>query len=193
MRKVRHPHQILEASEMDAGQLYAFVHACESGRHSVSHYTMGGVVADSPAAARRLGHDLDRGYLLGSTEEPQVEMLVAAAPAGPVVTVHMDGWFAGCSAPASVATLVYWRESPTRRTDWDTLLTYLGPPAETYDDQHFLVAPAREWEADPRLHSANWDNPDIVVERAVESAAGWERRMRARAHAAMARMLGFHE
>ncbi len=181
-------------SELVVGERYAFVHACQSGNHFVFHYAMGGVVADSAAAARRLGHDLNHGFLLGSKDEPQVEMLIAAPATGPVVTVHMDGWHAGCSVLASSPVLVYWRQKYGCRTGWDLLTTYFGPPEKEYDDHHCLVVPVREWDADPRLHVATWSNPDGVVERAssAESAAGWERRMRARAHAAMARMLGFH-
>jgi len=188
-RKVRHPHQVLEASEMVVGQLYSFVHAYESGSCSDSapSYTMGGVIDDSHAAARRLGHDLD------SADPPKVEMLLATPGAGPIVTVHMDGWCDGDEMEQD-PTLMYWRACLGREIGWDMLSSYLGPEEENErGDYHTVVVPSQRWADDPRLHVSNWSNPDGVVERAIvaESAAGWERRMRARAHAAMARALGF--
>ncbi len=169
---------------MATGEMYAFVTAYE-GSNSVSHYAMGGVFADSVAAARRLGHDLD------STEEPRVEMLVAAPQSGLVVTVHIDGWWYG-GDPDEDPTLMYWREC---RPGWDAMSTYLGPtvPDRESDDHHCIVVPSRAWDADPRLHATNWGDPNAGVERAggMEDAAGWERRMRARTHAAMAKALGF--
>lgn len=151
---------------------------------------MGGVIDDSHAAARRLGHDLD------SADPPKVEMLLAAPGDGPIVTVHMDGWH-DCDEMEQDPTLMYWRECLGRDTGWDMLSSYLGPERERdrdeQNDNHVIVVPSQRWADDPRLHVSNWSNPNGVVERAliVEDAAGWERRMRAKAHAAMARALGF--
>lgn len=185
-RKVRHPHQALEASEMVVGELYAFIRAYENGVDYAAHYTMGGVFDDTRAAAVRLGHDLD------SAGEPEIEMLIAGVGAGAIVTVHMDGWRDG--GDETDPTLMYWRECMGRGLGWDMMWSYLGPERERADSAHTLVVPSQRWADDPRLHVANWSNPDGVVERApiaAESPAEWERRMRARAHAAMAETLGF--
>ncbi len=189
-RKVRHPHHVLEASEMVVGQLYAFVSAAEFGRVWVSRYTMGGVFDDTRAAARRLGHDLD------SVGYPKVEMLLPGAGGGPIVTVHMDGWHAHGEMKQD-PTLMYWRECLGQDIGWDMMWSYLGPEMEgeeEHNDYHILVVPSRHWDDDPRLHVSNWRNPGVVVKRTPivgEFAAEWERRMRAKAHAAMAKMLGF--
>ncbi len=185
-RKVRHPHQVLEASEMVVGQLYAFVTACRNLGTSVSRYTMGGMFDDTHAAARQLGHDLN------SANPPKVEMLLIAPPAGLIVTVHMDGWRHLSSKMEQDPTLMYWRECFGGGANWDMMWSYLGPEREDRD-RHTIVVSSQHWDDDPRLHSTNWHNPDGVIERAavVESAAGWERMMRAKAHAAMAKALGF--
>lgn len=186
MRKVRHPYQVLETSEMVVGQLYAFIYAHEDGNCFASRYTMGGVFDDTRATARRLGYDLD------SEDSLRIEMLIASVVAGPIVTVHTDGWHDG--EEEQDPTLMYWRDCLGGVSGWDRIRCYMGPEEKEGDERHFIVVPDRHWADDPRLHVANWSNPDGVVERAlivVESAAGWERRMRARAHAAMAKSLGF--
>jgi len=172
---------------MVVGQLYAFVHAREDG-NSVSHYTMGGMFDDSYAAARRLGHDLD------SVKRPKIEMLLATPDAGPIVTIHMDRWF-GSDEPADGPALVYWRECLGREIGWDRLHSYLGPEKERDEgvDGHVIVVPSQHWDDDPRLHVSSWSNPNDVVKRILiaEDAVGWEQKMRARTHAAMAKALGF--
>lgn len=83
-RKVRHPYQVLEASEMVVGQRYAFIRVRESNSSLVSHYAMGSVLGDSCAAALRLGYDLL------SVEKLQVEMFVAQATKSH--RHHPHGW-----------------------------------------------------------------------------------------------------
>lgn len=193
MRKVRHPYQVLNASEMVVGQQYAFIFASEFSGIDARHYTMGGVINDSHAAAIRLGHNLD--LIKELRIDMLVEMLVANAPSGSVVTVHMDGWHVDHGSTL-VPALMYWMRGVNgRTTGWDRLSAYFGPEEEghEYDHDHCIAVPRQRWEDDPRLHVSNWDNPNGVVERVsdVENADDWERKMRARKHAAMAKMLGF--
>jgi len=57
-RKVRHPYQVMEAAEMIIGERYAFVNK-GPGSSGIFKFVMGGEFADSVAAARAFGHDLN--------------------------------------------------------------------------------------------------------------------------------------
>lgn len=169
---------------MAVGERYAFIHAYRTS-NDVSYYTLAGVFDDTRAMARQQGHDLDL------ATSPIIEMLVAVPPTGPVITIHMDGWRYN-STIVLAPTLMFWRDhTVASRWCWDQISTYLGP-GENSHSYHSIIVGARQWDADPRLHVADWSNPDGAVEKAVvENAADWERRMKARAHAAMAKALGF--
>lgn len=190
-RKVRHPHQILDKSEMVVGERYAFVSAFERC-NSIHHFVMGGTFDDSYSHARHLGHDLD--------SKPRIWMLFPGAGEDDIATIHMDGLRPDCGdkviATGYGATLVCWRDGCA--AGWEFLCDYLGPeesPSETVGPfgYHLIIVPGSAWEDDPRLHSSFWSDPNVIVRRAceAESPADWESMMRARTHEAMARALGF--
>jgi len=186
-RKLRHPHQATELSELSPGASYAFVVLVDSrwGRPEHQDYVMLGVVRDSFASILARG---DRG------ETPEAFFDIPPGSHPGFVTVHMDGWFRFGSDPIpdDEPTLVYW-DPAGLRTGWDDMESYLGETERPDAAMHCVAVPSAEWALDPRVHVVDWINPDDTVARAAPHWAGEEARLRGKRDRALRRLLGFDD
>jgi hypothetical protein len=168
-RKVRHPYQILEASELVKDEEYVFVSISDGGGNWVETHLFGGAFKDSGDIVKN---------------PPRI-----ASP--PIMTIHLDGKhpdFKNKDEPI----FVYWKKF----TGWDWMSTYLGDTNTTNPliDNHAII-PKKHWDNDPKLHVLDWENPDDVVERKIHTSSNvdmdWEQKINARRDAAMAKAFGF--
>jgi len=189
MRTRRHRHQILEPSGLTIGVKYAFVTAYPDNPNSpwATTRVLADVISDTLQQASRRGWDLAKfrsPYAGGFSEAiPLDSLLLLNAHVGEdAVTLHEDGW-SEHSDTGHIPTLTYWSAAKRMWCGWDHVITYLGSP-EPVNDKHYykphycIVVPEDRWLADPQL-------------RAVESAADFEQKMRARMHEAMRTRHGF--
>lgn len=188
-RKVRHPHQVADVSEMIPGHSYAFVTITSRvlDRLWAGRYVFGGAFSDylaaiclrghNPRLARRLevyraatargprprlARRLEVGMLTDFTGDTDV---ASGIPPADIVTIHTDGIRNPNDLDSTIdaTTIMYWRADGT--SSWDLLETFLSGGPTTR--RHCLIVPEPEWDADPHVHVLDWVNPDDVVERAT--------------------------
>ncbi len=190
MRKRRHPHQVMGVADLAAGGVYAFVTSW--GGQSDTYCTMrvvGAVLPDTMGLAKRRGVDPsvlrcdEGGPTIYQKKLPLATLLDDIPRVGAeILTVHMDGW-SEMGDTADHPTLSYWQEGDHAWRGWDKAITYLGPSEPQPRDgaeRHCIVVPDDRWLADPVIHMGVAD-PD------GETAAEFERRMRAKRDAEMSR------
>jgi hypothetical protein len=166
-REVRHPYQILEASEFVVGDNYAFIYNASGSDPST--YSFGGIVE----------------YSVGKDENSILSDFVSPPSTSErLFMVHKDGWYQQPGYPV----LIYWRHGK-EYDGWDQLTTFLGEETESMYVNHMIVS-GKHWSMDPTIHPS-------PVKRKISSSsvqlnpANWEQEMRKRTHDAMAKVLGF--
>jgi hypothetical protein len=196
-RKIRHPYQILNISELIVGNNYCFI-SDNPKTTFLSSSVYVGVIEDSLAAASKNGCNLN------TTPNSVLTCSVFTDPAIidttwiiknkltlNMFTIHFDCWMPN-NLFTDDSTLVYWEKNGT--TAWDYMSTFLGK-TELKGNTHCIIVPQKNWNDDQRIHVRDWENPDCVIERAnintIENAVNWEKKMRAKKHTAMAKALGF--
>jgi len=195
MRERRHPHQVMEIAELSVGGVYAFVSVWDGEDPNCTMRTVAALVPDTIGLAKRRGWNPD--MLRTRPGEPTLyqrllplETLLDGAPLlanAEILTVHLDGW-SEQGDTGDCPTLSYWAESGGRIVwrGWDEANMYCldsDPQPKPYrkGDRHCIVVPWRHWLDDPPgLHAA-------VADPAGESAADFDRRMRAKRDEAMRR------
>lgn len=192
-RKVRHPYQILDISELVIGREYYFISISQWTNFVGAPLAFGGVIDDSWLTANKRGYDLDN----VPSDQMSLDMFLDLSLIihKNMFTIHNDGL---CHGPAihvkqNYPILQYWRKN---RDGWDNLSTYFGDQ-EPGGPRHTIAVPRIHWEKDSKMHIVDWENPDDTIERigseivGNENVADWEQRMKAKKHDAMRKMLGF--
>ena len=174
----RHPYQILDISELVAGQVYVFVVRSAFSLRA-DKLVFGGTIGVSSNIAKTSTINA-----FGISSTPDIT----------TITIHLDGWTTKDVELNGIPTIVYWGPTNLSRyldTTYDLLETYLGPLSKPPTCPH-LVVPIQRWEDDPQIY------PDVVKRKVklqspvdVLDAASWEQKMRQKKHDAMAKMLGF--
>ncbi len=197
MRKRRHPHQVMDVTELTIGARYAFVSSYRGITYQdidVTMRLMVGVMSNTAKQASQRGSDLmkfqnpgQRGFFGTLPLEALLNDDFGPHAGAEIVTVHQDGWNERGDR-GDQPTLTYWAEIGHMWRGWDHVSTYFGPlepkPKSTHDiHNHCIVVPEDRWLADPRLHAAV--EPDDV------SPADFEQRMRSKRDKAMRRLLGY--
>ena len=165
-RKLRHPHQVMEASELVVNEWYRTPTLYRDG-HMWDHkaFLLLGRVRSTPRAA--LGHK---------------DVSVGGGATPGLLTIHEDGWFGRpiLEYPPpegdlfGTPTLYYWNMRGDTR-GWDHLASYLGEPRPGHGDDakmHCIMVPEAAWLADPRMHVVDWINPGDAVVRAAGRLSG---------------------
>lgn len=181
--KRRHPMQMIDAAELVAGDVYAFVICYEDGADDLSLYEQHclAVVADTeqllkkrgyrrgPAGwddeAYRLGGLLDAKSAFDATRAIQPAMKRTSNPEGiTVFTAHLDGW-APDRPNGSGPSIVEWND----RYDGECVYQFDDFSADT-TVSHSIAVPVAAWLTDPRVHVLDWVNPDDVVKPLMRTA-----------------------
>ncbi len=184
-RKVRHPYQIMELSEMIVGKNYTFIFHIKGCRIDAECRMFGGIIKGSYKTAKQRGYDLDHCNINLKCFMDLIK--------DQVVTVHMDGWTKHLKKPLSEPISIYWDDG--YEIGYDSLNSWVGPEEYLEDEDCSIVVPSRHWNNDPVIHVLDWINPDCVVNRVcdqkIENASDWEIKMKNKKHDAMRKMLGF--
>jgi len=179
MRKLRHPHQAMEMSDLVANEWYRTPTLYRDGHlWDFKTYLLLGVVLDSPRAA--LGHEEPDASLFFRVPPHPGTYSGSATPC--LLTVHKDGWFGRAVADyppppgdlLDAPTLCYWNARGEWQ-GWDHMASYLGEPRPDCGDKgdmHCIMVPEAAWLADPRIHVVDWINPDDTVVRAGGRPSG---------------------
>lgn len=175
-RKVRHPYQILEASELIKDELYSFITADQShksGTHySVDTYIFGGTFKDSKDIIKN---------------PPKLFKQS-------IVTIHLDGVYPDMPVPRDKPLFVYWRNY---HNGWDNMSTYLGDIdiENLLADVHHIIVSQKHWADDSKIHVLDWKNPDDVIKRKIHVFSNidmnWEQRINVKRDNALAYFFGF--
>jgi hypothetical protein len=129
-RKVRHPYQILDISELVVDRDYCFV--CSTSKELlVKRRTFKGFIQDSWLTASR------RGYSLSTISKQllKIDIFFDTSVANEsFFTIHNDGW---CYDNKTVnnPTIIYWYED---ENGWDNLTAFIGGVCEP-KKHHYIV------------------------------------------------------
>ena len=168
-REIRHPYQILDMGGLVIRQNYIFANCSSS-----SLYTFGAIFEDNNLDDNRIKDIIHSIALTNSLNE--------------IVTIHLDGWT--INDILTTPCINYWYEDGIWRA-WDFLSTFLGNVREARN-HNSIVVPIQHWKNDPQVYSAALkQRANFVSSIDTLDAASWEKRMRAKKHEAMAKMLGF--
>ena len=174
--KRRHPMQIMDAAELVAGDVYAFVVCYKDDADDLDLYEQRclAVVADTEQLLKKRGcwrgpADCDEVYGLDDLldAKPAFNTTGAIQPTMKgltVFTVHLDGWVP--DEPKGPGPLIVdWNS----RYDVECVYQFDDDTAES----HNIVVPVAAWLADPRIHVLDWVNPDDVVKPLARTAAAF--------------------
>lgn len=194
-RRVRHPHQVMDASGLSVGARYAFVMAERRQPTECLIRAMAGEVGDAVGLAMSRGWNALARAAAG-IDTPLAALLdnFRAFDTGAAVTVHPDGW-RGCETKAPTPTLVYWSDG--NQVSWDPLHTFLGPSSPLAKELLYTfhaVVPEERWLANPNMYErVAWRGADqsAADPAGTETPADFDRRMRAKLDRALRKRLGF--
>ncbi len=157
-RKIRHPYQIIELSEMIIGKRYAFIFHVKNSTIDVEDYVFGGIIQDSFFTAQQRGYDLNLDKIGSIAFIDSVD--------DNIFTVHMDGWTQRLKPLFGGPITTYWNGN--QECGYDSLKSWVGKEECPEDDDCSLIVPSRHWNNDPKIHVLDWINPDETVQRAIE-------------------------
>ena len=195
-REIRHPHQILYISELIVGNNYYFIIKNKIEMIARPH-TFVGVIQDSYVTASKNGYNLNTipksliaCEMFVNSTMIDTTWIIRNKPKLDMFTIHQDGWMP-LNQRFDDSTLVYWGKDGE---GWDYVNTFCGN-TEFKGATHHIVVPQKDWNDDPRVHILDWENPNHITKRVnisiTESPVDWERRMKAKKHEAMRKVLGF--
>ena len=184
MCKCKHPHQVMDISQLTVGVRYAFVGARKSADGTYPDVdiharvmVIAGVVSDTIALAQQAGLDPMQLNQLRH-DVPNITMsallgdVLGHVTSTDFVTVHQDGWgYVAYNAKVDHPTLAYWTAQRIWR-GWDLAATYFncsGPEHITTPGRDCIVVPEDLWLADPRIHAVYDESPTDLDGRSVQT------------------------
>lgn len=169
-REIRHPYQILDANELIIGQFYMLVSDKIVSGFLKFPFVFGGIVKNS-----------NRKY--NTNGRAFVSSLIASRKR--YITIHMDGWngrdYSDCP------TLIYWQGSDNA---YDFLSGFIGPITCATHLTNIIV-PEQHWLNDPKVYDGVVERHPSVCKGDVDTPADWEKKMKLKRDAAMAKAIGF--
>lgn len=164
--------QIIDAAELVAGDVYAFVICCNEYTDLYEQRCLA-VVTDTERLLRKRGrwHGqagcdddeytlddlLDAKSAIDATMDTQTTMKNAKTADDDVIpfTVHLDGWVPS-ESKKSESMIVDWDDDNNCFEDYPF-------DKGAIKGGHFIVVPVAAWLSDPRVHVLDWVNPDDMV------------------------------